>query len=75
MWANSQENSSAGRLFSISSLYSVKFSEEDLSQSVGNQCSDTNTRFEFITFSAGQQRQLKPENKGPEDQNKLLELV
>ena len=25
------------------------------------------SRFEFITFSAGQQRQLKPENKEPED--------
>ena len=31
---------------------------------------------EFMQFSAGQQRQLKPENKKePEDQNRLLELV
>jgi hypothetical protein len=28
-----------------------------------------------MKFSAGQQKQLKPENKKPEDQNKLPELV
>ena len=45
-------------------------------QSVESQCSGVELVHEFMMFSAGQQRQLKPENKKePEDKNKLPELV
>jgi hypothetical protein len=40
------------------------------------QCSGVEFICEFMTFSAGQQRQLKPENKKePKDSNKLRDSV